>query len=199
MPTGITASIYKDEPTTMRQFILRCARSMGPLGRFKEEAMDWEIPRQIEADSSYYNERLAEAERDLSQLEALSERGVEAASKMHYKKERDEAESYNTKRDTLRVRYENLLEQVLAWGYVEELGGLKRFALEQLTDSIRNDCDGGDMTVKELPPQEWYENKLADLRQDIEYSMEEIEKEKRRVVGINRWLKVLHENLKVTG
>ena len=195
MPTGITASIYKDEPTTVRQFILRCARHMHILARYKEHSVDWEIPPQIEPDLSYYSEQLAEEERDLSQLEALSERGVEAASKMHYAKERDEAETCNAERNALRIRYKNLLEQVKAWRYVEELEGLKRFALSQLTDSIRSDCYETDVTVEELPPQEWYENKLADLRQDIEYSTGEIEKEKRRVAEINAWLKVLHENL----
>ncbi len=199
MPTGITAPIYKDEPTTMRQFILRCARHMHILARYKEHSVDWEIPQQIEADSSYYNERLAGAERELSTLEKLSEEGIESAAQAYHAKERDEAEAYNAKRNALRMRYENLLEQVLAWGYVEELEGLKRFALEQLTDSISSDCDGSDMTVKEISPQEWYKNTFISLRWDIEHSTEEIEKEKGRVVVINTWLKALHENLEVTG
>jgi len=194
MPTGVTADIYKGEPVTLRQYILRCSRLMMPLVRFRDEPMDMEIPKQVE-EERYNYERLEKFQRQWEEHDAMSEEQVEHAYAKAMREEKDERERRSLEAENLRKRYLAMREQVKAWEVPKTLDGLKRIALEQLDSSIQHDCYP--MPEDPIPTKdEWFEKARKDILWNVKHYTKQCEKEARNTKFVNEWLAALHESLK---
>ena len=66
MPTGYTAAVQDGSITTLRDYALQCARGFGAFLHMHDEPFDTPLTLPPPADTSYYDKRIAEAERILA-------------------------------------------------------------------------------------------------------------------------------------
>lgn len=192
MPTGYTAGIEDGTITTLREFALRCARGMGACVMQREEPLS-NPPRHCEP-SSYYSNKLAQAEKDLKELQTMS---LEEAGKRSDEEHIKATESHQKDRNQyLRVkdRYQDIREEVEKWKPpTKDHEDLKKFMLEQIDLCTKN------LYFPEyperLPAQVWLDQKREEAAHDIGYYRVEIEKEKQRCEDANKWLDQLYASL----
>jgi hypothetical protein len=196
MPTGYTSKIYDGENVTGKEFLLDCARAFGACIEMRDDPLTKEIPDEFKP-STYHEEQLKNY---LIKLEEYKNTSIEDAEILSMK-DYDEAERYRLnaidKDNKLRLRYQKALDEVQKWNPpTKEHEGLKKFAIEQLTESINFDCSGSYYTpIKKLTGQEWLDKKIEECNWNIEYCKKEQKEENERVADRNEWIKQLRESL----
>lgn len=193
MPTGYTCNIADGSETTLRQFALRCARGMGALITMRDEPFSAPIPEQLEPDTRYYDETIADAQKRLDELHALSadDRASAAAS---YNTEAGRSAAQRRSENNARAeRYDQLIAQTEKWSDAPE--GLQSFMLDQLKRS--RDFDIHDCPDPEpKSADDWFSGYVAHLEQQIGYAEKSRADEIKRTAERNVWLAQLHEALK---
>lgn len=197
MLTGYTADIEKG--ITFEQFALRCARNFGALIMMRDEPLDAEIPEKFE-ESSHYREALEKAERALAVIERLTPEECAARANAEHMERAAFARKELEKNNQLRASYEAMLAKARTWEPPSnDHQGLKDFMTSQIEESIRFDCSGDYyqqiMAENALPGDVWKVAKTQELRETIRYYREEVEKERERVAGRERWVRQLRESL----
>jgi len=189
MPRGITAAIYEGKDVTRDEFLMRVARSFSLAIMQREDDPGAPLKRD-EGDTKYHDEKIAEAQALLAELDGLSINDAQVRAV----NERAEAEvRMREGREgnvRLRSRYEAMIREVEAWEPEPLVAYLKEGALKQLRDSIDFDCGKPGEELKYwpvLPPldaSEWLNQKREKARKDIEYHREQ--KAKRQKIADER-------------
>ena len=101
----------------------------------------------------------------------------------------------------LKERYLNVLSDVLQWQPpTEDHVELKNFAIKQLENSIKFDCDGKEkfysLDVEKETPEEYIKRNIDSCLRNIKYHSEEYKKEVKKTLSRNKWIKELRESLK---
>lgn len=196
MATGYTASVQDGTTTSFREFAIKCARAFGANILMRDDSMDAPI-REYEP-NTWNKERLEKAREAFYAAEqmTLEEAAMELASERErVAKRRTEAQATS---DSQRQRYEAMLAKVREWKPpTEQHERMKQFMIEQLTESIRFDCqDMSDWhTVKAETPEEFKAQVIEKAVQDMEYHTEEWKKEQLSTRERNEWNKALFESL----
>lgn len=200
MPTGYTSKIYEGNEVSGKEFLMDCAKAFGACIMMRDDPANTPIPEEFKP-STYYAEQLNNAKIKLKRFQIMT---IEEATNIVEKRYRDkiaENKKIRKERTEMKNRYLNTLADIYAWQPpTEEHVELKKFAIQQLEDSIKWDC-GTDLdeyypldVEKELP-QEYIDNQIKSCFHDIQYYSEEQEKENKRVAGRNKWIKDLRESL----
>jgi hypothetical protein len=196
MPTGYTAAVK--DGITFEQFALRCARAMGALVTLRDEPMDAPLPEKLEP-SSYYANKVAETQAELSRLHALTPEQAETeASRRHA-----EAVTYNQQRideiNALRSRYLFLLTEVKLWQPpTTEHEPFKDFMIEQLESSLRFDCDVSYYVMnqpKQRTGDEYRSEQVLEALRSLTYYQQQYANEVERTAERNAWLQQLRASL----
>lgn len=196
MPTGYTAAIA--DGIGFEQFVMSCARAMGACILMRDEPANAPIPERFEP-SDYHTRKLEEATATLAKLRAMTCDEIEAAAQEAFDAE-TKANTEAIARDReLRGKYEAMLQQVQAWAPpTPDHDGLKRFMTEQLTESIRFDCNE-DYYQSRKPKlktgEQWRADQIASALHDAEYHGKEHAEEVVRTESRNDWLRSLRESL----
>jgi hypothetical protein len=195
MPTGYTSDIEKG--ISFEKFALSCARAFGALIEMRDDPMDAKIPERFEP-SGYHQERLAEARRELKKLEKMTMEQAKTLAQDHYDKSLAEHKKRLAEKRELKKKYESMLEKVLAWSPPSpDHQGLKKFMMDQISESIDFDCSEKYMKPpKKISPKEWKSIHIDSAKRDIEYHTEHMAEEIKRVESRNTWIKQLRESLK---
>ena len=193
MPTGYTSSIYDNKDVSFKDFALNCARAFGACVHQRDDNVT-DKPKLRELDIQHHLNELEEAKNQKIPTEIEFEA---------YKKQKlDEAHADMKKNVELRERYEKMLENAKNWNPpTPEHAGLKKFMIEQLESSLKFDCNEkyreNDINTLEVMEYSDYVKQLKkDNKWSIEYHTEAIEKEKKSVETVNKWITALYENLK---
>jgi len=190
MPTGFTAPIYENQPITFRAFMLRMARGMMPLVTLRDESLDAPLPNAF-APSTF---NAGQAEQARARLSALLAVTPEEAARRCAAEHAEAVEVWRTARTrnaALQDRYEAMLAQVEAWAApTPNHEGLKRYAAEQIRESIKWDCGVWDEPVAR-DPSTWLAESIASARQDIERADTRQREEEERAAASTRWLSAL--------
>lgn len=197
MPTGYTAAVQDGKITSLREYAMACARAFGALISMRDCPSDAPIPDRLEPHTSYYDERIADAQARLAELPRLTADECDVRSEAEYRQALSRHTEANVERARQKSRYENMLAKVREWRAPEELSGLKDFMTEQLTQSIDHDCSE---SYRPAPPvrltgEAWREQALASASRDIAYSLPERQKEIDRTNDRQRWLDSLRGSL----
>ena len=186
--------MYAGEDITFREFALSCARQFTPLAHQREDDLHAPIrPREV---SSWYLERLAEAELELG---IARERDLDEWAKIQ---EKDRQETIAKIREAIernaerRVRYETMLAEVRGWSPpTEEHHSLKEYMIKQILDSIRSDCS----YEPKIPPMKdvsvYADEQLDSLQEEVIYYRNAVREQKRLAEEANRWIDALNESL----
>lgn len=194
MPTGYTADVADGKVKDFRAFALRCARNFGACLMQRDEPLDRE-PTLLEP-SDYHANALATAERELAELQGMTEAeaGRRADAEHIAQMERHER-SVATQRDTKR-RYEEMLRAVDAWTPpTPDHAGMKRFMREQLEESIKFDCNYHPSKPMHKSGREWLTERRRLVAESIARHREEHRKEVERTTERNRWIRDLYDSL----
>jgi len=194
MPTGYTADIYDGNDVSFRDFALKCARAFGACIEQRDDDAN-DKPKLIEKNDkdNYHIKRIEEAKKWKKPTKAEFDDYVKKQT-AYYNEQID-------KQNKLKDSYQQMLDKANAWTPpTSEHEGLKQFMIDQLSDSLKNDC-GNDYYQMELSQIEsyTYEGMVSDMRasnkRDIEYHTEQLKKDNERVDTRNEWISALYKSL----
>jgi hypothetical protein len=183
-PSGITAAIYEGNDVPRDEFLMRVARSYSLAILQREDDPDAPVKR-VEADTRYYDEKIAGAEADLRELSEMSVAQAVERSVAEHDKAVEEWNAARVKALALRGRYEAMIAKVEAWEPPALVAYIKDGALKQLRESIDFDCGkpGEEMKYLRYPQHlagaKWIEAKTAEARREIDYGREQIAKQQK--------------------
>lgn len=197
MPTGYTAQIA--DGITFNEFIMSCARAFGALVTMRDSPSDAPIPECFKP-SNYHKNNIRKTEEGIAELKAMTIPAAMRKAKKAYQDEIKNIEKEIQEKTELRAKYEEMLGKVKAWipptsDHIE----LKKFMVDQITSSIKFDCNTDYYTrqkPKELTGKEWKEQEFQKRLRDLDYHKKGHIEEVQRVEGRNIWVKQLRESLK---
>jgi hypothetical protein len=191
MATGYVHPVANGEITDLKTFALACSRSMMALGTMRDDPNDAPIPRQLEPNLTYYEERLKEAQERLDKLAMETEAEREARVEAEYQKKLKDAEAYDAQATIERDRVVAMRAKVEAWRGAPD--GLKEFMLSQIDMSLGRATEpyrAADYISKRDRDEDW-----RNAVEDVGRAHANIEREKALVKGRNAWLDQLWTSL----
>jgi hypothetical protein len=193
MPTGYTDPVQSGKITEFPEFAFNCARAFGALVMLRDDH-NAPIPDKFEP-SNYHAKALQEAHAALARLSAMSREQADAAAADEFAAAMaNHATNVQRCRDD-RKRYQAMLDKVLAWQPpTEHHAGLKTFMIEQLTESIKFDCNEYE-APQQQPGREWLQSRLEMAHRDIAYHSKEHTAEVQRAAERTEWIKQLRASL----
>jgi len=199
MPTGYTDKIK--DGISFNDFALNCARNFGACITMRDDSSDTPIPKKF-LYSTYHTDNIENAKRELFDIKVLTEREINKRCKFDYDEEFKRCKKIVAGKIELRNKYLAMIHKITMWNPpTSKHEGLKSFMLEQVTSSIKFDCDTkyyiNEMEqLKLLDVNEWLESKMESLLHDVTYHTKEHAKEVSRIDGRNKWIKDLRDSLK---
>lgn len=198
MPSGYTSDLYEGKEQTFAEFVMQCARAFGACIDMRDDPWDKPIPEEFTSDDSYHTKGLEDAQKGLAEAKAMTLAKAERCAQEDYDKALAAHHETLKRREAIRVRYTAMLDQVNRWvPPSDDHNNLKKFMVEQLTQSIDWDCCGYQSEIPcKLTAREWRDQHIDHCRRDMAYHQEAIEKERQRVEFNNRWIRQLRESLR---
>lgn len=193
MPSGYTADIHDGKDVTFKDFALSCARAFGAFIHQRDDNIKDKPKLRVKNDDNYHIAKINEAKIWVKPTKAEFDAYV-VKQTAYYNEQID-------KRNKLKIRYEDMLQQVKKWNPpTKEHDGLKKFMIEQLTESMNFDCSF-DYYERELEKLKnlTYKDYVNDMRdsnkRDIKYHIEQLKKKNDNDDKANKWITDLYKSL----
>lgn len=205
MPTGYTYAIGED--ISFEDFVLKCGMAFGAC--IHQRDSNDEFPRLDDGkfrgstDGGYHVTAYNEAREQLAKLNAM---GNAERIEFGQKAQEEEIATYQkllNEKVVLKAKYEAMLARVYAWTPpTPDHNNLKQFMIDQITDSIKHDCDVAyyiDELAKagQKKPYQFYEAAIKSAEWNIEYHSKQKETGRKIDENSNRWILSLYESLGV--
>jgi hypothetical protein len=170
---------------------------LGVCIEMRDDPADAKIPEKFKP-SSYHKEQLDKYKEKLSKIKSMTIEEATQKSKTSYKTSVREYEKYLEEKKELKIKYEEMLEQVKLWTPPsKDHRELKNFMVQQITDSISSDCSTDFCeSPKLLSGTEWKEKEIKDLECNLDYHQKGYKEEVEGVEKRNNWIRQLRESLK---
>jgi hypothetical protein len=196
MPTGYTCAIK--DGISFQQFALGCARAFGACITMRDDPSDAQIPDKFEP-STHYAKLLQDANNKLAELEALTPQECEDAALKEYL---DGCEQNAVRRQEyadLRMKYEAMLACAQEWvPPTPEHQGLKDFMIQQISESIRFDCNDEYITAPtKKSGAVWLSEQIKSTKKRIASYAEENDQEIERARSRTDWVNALRNSLAI--
>ena len=193
MPNNYTADIYEGNDVSFRDFTLKCARAFGACIEQRDDDAN-DKPKLIEkTKDNYHIERIEEVKK--------WKKPTKAEFDDYVKKQIDYCNEQNEKQLKLKASYQQMLDKVNDWNPpTKEHEGLKKFMIEQLTNSLEFDCSNDYYqqelnNIKQLTYNQYVKDMRDSNKRDIEYHTNELKKENERTDNRNAWISALYKSL----
>ena len=193
MPSGYTSDIADGKDVSFNDFALKCARAFGACIEQRDDNAN-DKPKLIERNNedNYHLEELEKAKMWKSPTKEEFDDYVTESS-AYYNEQID-------KQNKLKVSYEDMLVKANKWvPPTTEHEGLKKFMIEQLSESLRHDC-GNDyqrelLQINSYTHAEYVDDMRDSNKRNIEYHTEQLKKDNKRVDTRNAWISALYKSL----
>lgn len=197
MPTGYTYAIK--DGISFEKFAMDCARAFGACVLLRDEGGGGEvIPDAFEPSQHHFNAAMS-ARKELAALDEISDEEAERKASEEFDKAETSSFVRLQEHRDLRAKYEAMLEKVRAWKPpTPDHEEMKKFMADQITSSIRFDCDEkyySTPTVR-VSGAEWLAAAKKRAKQDIQYHEAEYEREVDRAKSRTAWIQALRNSLK---
>jgi hypothetical protein len=194
MPSGYTSDIADGKDVSFNDFALKCARAFGACIEQRDDNAN-DKPKLIERNNkdNYHLEKLEKAKMWKSPTKEEFDDYVTKQS-AYYNEQID-------KQNKLKVSYEDMLIKVNKWvPPTTDHEGLKKFMIEQLSESLTHDCCGdyyqGELSqINSYTHKEYVDDMMRQNNKDIEYHTNELKKDNERVDTRNAWISALYKSL----
>lgn len=197
MPTGYTAAIK--DGITFDQYALSCARAFGALINMRDEPASAEIPERFEP-SPYHMDTLEQIQARMNEVEAMTPEQCSAVEESEHKEATARTLKAIEAAKQLRGKYSAMLDQVDQWQPpTDDHAELKRFMRDQITESMKFDCDTSfykRSMPRRITPEQWKADRIKAMRRDYAYHEKAYIEEVDRIEKRNKWLAALRESLK---
>lgn len=200
MPTGYTAKIAAGQ--TFENFVLSCARAFGACMHQRDDAST-DLPRIPDDESTYHQERLAEAELLHASLESMTTEQRIADGELLRAAELESIQKRFNDKIELRDKYHAMLRRVESWSPPSATHhGLKDFMIKQIIDSVEFDCDTNYdlkalMEASAKKPLDFFNAAVAKAQWDIDYHRENADKQTNRAKENADWILQLYASIGV--
>lgn len=200
MPTGYTYKISENKDYTFEEFIWDCARAFGALMHMRDESVDAKIV--MPEPSSYYEESAKNHKKELERLKKLSLADAKKEMEAQHESSLQRAREGIEKDKAVRQRYETMLAKVTAWKPPSsEHASLKKFMVEQITNSIEFDCHSDyyeRMLNEKMPtPKQWLKDAIKKEQSNLDYDLIHLEKEKTSYTKQVEWITQLQKSVPI--
>ena len=191
MPTGYTTDIYNGKDVSFRDFALTCARQFGACIMQRDDPAD-EKPK-IMPEESYHTEELKKLGKFKKPTKAEFEKYVKI-------KIADCKETID-KMKKLQKAYTIKIKEAQNWNPpTPEHEGLKKFMIQQLTDSMQFDCnyDHYESELKklnEITYDDYVNKQKKHHKWKIKYHTDYLEKDLNGIRQRNKWIQDLYNSL----
>ena len=193
MPTGYTEDIYEGKDVSFSDFALKCARAFGACIEQRDDDLN-DKPKLIEKTKDSYNiKKLEEAKKWKKPTKAEFDAYVKKQT-AYYNEQID-------KQNKLKASYQRMLDKANAWTPpTKEHEGLKKFMINQLTESMEFDCSNDYYqrelnNIKQLTYNEYVKDMRDRNKRDIEYHTNALKEDNERVDTRNAWISALYKSL----
>ncbi|AMT89863.1 hypothetical protein [Pseudomonas koreensis] len=196
MPTGYTDEIKKG--ISFSTFAMNCARAFGATITLRDESGGGDkIPQRFEPDS-YHSKALNSDRENLAALESMTLAECELKAAAEHTASEVQRLEWIKERNDLRQSYEEMLRCAQSWvPPTEEHIGLKEFMIQQITDSIKWDCDISYYATPTpvLTGLEWLEAAKEKTITSMAYHKKGYSEEVARTEQRNAWISALRASL----
>jgi hypothetical protein len=197
MPTSYTQKLM-EQGQSFPEFVMLCARAMGACVTMRDDDLGIPIPDKFEP-SSYYPDRLRQAEARLKKLRDMTPPGrLRHGAKL----KADKFKEYGAWLDKELLecdRLDAMAKQVARWNPpTDDHSGLKEFMLDQIRIS-RPDTAYIErllVDISEKSASEFFDAELDDAISDVTNTRKHMEEDITRTNDRNTWLAQLRDNLK---
>jgi hypothetical protein len=196
MPTGYTTPVQDGTVTDLKTFALQCARNFGALVSMRDDPSDAPIPERFEP-STYHTEALAKAKARVAELEAMTPEQAKAAALAADDQEAARRDKYVAEAKAQSVRYVTMMTKVREWKPpTADHEGLKRFMMEQLSESLAHDCSTEFYPAPEHKlAHNWVADELAAAYKDLAYHSKAFAEDQTRCNNRTAWVQSLRRSL----
>lgn len=200
MSNVYTYKVKSGEISELRDFAIECSRSFGALLWIRENPVIslTTLEDSHKRDMERLEGKIRDLQDQLKRLEGMSPDEAQEEAEKEHKTWIALSESRWRESLELQPRYQEMSEKVKRWNPpTPDHQGLKDFMLEILRTSIRFECMDSPPYVAPMGTGErWLEIKALQIRSEIDYSTEELEKCKSIAATNTKWLSDLLESLK---
>lgn len=200
MPTGYTAAIIDGEGIEFKDFALLCAREFGATIHMRDEPTD--NPPAHDSVSDYHPHKIESTKNRIIHYQNTHRDKLKDEFVMATESARKKLEEVSAKDKQNLSRLTAILREAEKWEPpTGEHIGLQEFMISQINQTIGFDCHSADYHAQRLKKldamtlDEWIEDKLIHLYQELKYHREELKKEQKRVAGRNKWIDELYKSL----
>ena len=193
MPTGYTADIYDGKDISFSDFALKCARAFGACIEQRDDDPN-DKPKLIEkTKDNYHIKKIEKAKKWKKPTKAEFDAYVKNQT-AYYNEQID-------KQNKLKASYQKMLDKANAWTPpTKEHEGLKKFMINQLTESMEFDCSNDYYqrelnNIKQLTYNQYVNDMRASNKRDIEYHTNALREDNERVDTRNAWISALYKSL----
>ncbi len=134
MATGYVHPVADGEITTLKAFALRCSYAMMALVTLRDDDHRKDPPRELPLNLTYYEERLAQAQKKLDDIAMMTDAQRQAMIEENYQSDLAQAQEYDAKAAQEIDRCKAMRAKVEAWTDAPE--GLRAFMLDQFDRSL---------------------------------------------------------------
>lgn len=193
MPTGYTADIYDGKDISFSDFALKCARAFGACIEQRDDDPN-DKPKLIEKTKDNYHIKKIEKSKKWKKPTKAEFDAYVKNQTAYYNEQID-------KQNKLKASYQKMLDKVNDWTPpTSEHEGLKKFMIEQLTNSLEFDCSNDYYqrelnNIKQLTYNQYVKDMRDSNKRDIEYHTNELKKDNERVDTRNEWISALYKSL----
>ena len=198
MPSGLTYKINSGEDMSLRSFALRCVTQLGA-GYFATSQGEKEMPidkAPVLEVSDYHIKNLEKSKKELEYWTKIQndKESVKRLYDKYCKESKEDHEDCRRQRIEIKGRYQTMLQKVEGWNLPEEYDSLKELMVKQLKDSIDFDCHD-DYKFELSNIDDWIKGRIESAKWSIDYHAKELEKEKKHIQEINRYLQGLYDEI----
>lgn len=176
MPTGYTAPVVDGEVFQARDFVSSCARAFGAFVHQREDSL--KTPT-AEPDLDIYSMKgLADARADLDVLKTWSADRIKSEHAAYVEQAEFKNRLAVIEWKRTKARLEFMLAQLEEWTPNEQAAPIKKYAIEQIIETIAFDCGDAPYTSTiEEDAQKWFDDKLTNAEELVEYYKDRFDKD----------------------
>ena len=191
MPTGYTTDIYNGKDVSFKDFALNCARAFGACVMQRDDPAD-EKPK-IMPEESYHADKLKEI--------GKFKKPTKTKFNNYIKEQTAYWQESIDKKKKLQIAYDIKIKEAQNWTPpTPEHEGLKKFMIEQLTESMKFDCDGDFyeselISLKALTYEKYVLKEKSEYERSIVFHTEYLKKDLNTIRQRNKWIQDLYNSL----
>lgn len=196
MPTGYTCKVQDGSVVELKDYILNCARQFGALVHMREDGRDVEIRyREV---SDYHLNELNKAYARLEEIKKMTDKEIQRKIDQNYEENIKSIDRMLKNKEDSKKKYLAMIKKVNDWNPpTDDHKNLKEFAIKQLQDSIKWDCDCTylEQETRKETVSEYREGMIKFYLKEIEYHSSSYKKELELTEESNKWIDDLINSL----